>query len=54
MSPSSNPPIHTYHRLISEIQGSLQVLTSSLYSIDDKLKSSVDDLRYLMNDVEPE
>jgi hypothetical protein len=50
MSPSSQS--NQQLRVVQEIQGHLQILSNSLYSISDKLLSSDDDLRYLVNDVE--
>ena len=40
--------------MVSEIQGHVQILTNTLFSISDRLLSSDDDLRYLVNDVEDE
>jgi hypothetical protein len=50
MSPSSQST--QQQRAVQEIQGHLQILSNSLYSISDKLLSSDDDLRHLVNDVD--
>jgi len=51
---SPNNQISNQQRVISEIQGHVQILSQTLYSISDKLLSCDDDLRYLVNDVEDE